>query len=107
MTKDAISSSSMFFFTFTAKPKPESRNAKLYDGAYINCWINFNLADGAKLLARYYIEKRGWIATRKTDERWVEKEDYEPTPEWGVYFSEAEESGACFVFHTYTRKLKK
>ena len=91
----------MFFFTFTAKPKPGTRKAKSFGGAHINCWINFNLADGAKLLAKHYIEKSGWIAGRKTAESWIEKENYQ-SPEQAEYFLEAEETGVCLVFYTWS-----
>jgi hypothetical protein len=96
----------MFLFTFTAKPKPGTRKAKSISGAYVTCWINFNLLDGAKLLAKHYIEKDGWIVGRKTAESWFEKEDY-LAPDQLEYYLTAEETGVCLIFHSWPVNSKK
>ena len=91
----------MYFFNIQATPKPGTEKAEEVGGAYVDCWINFVLQDGAELLARYYIEQSGWIPGEKEDERWVEAEDYEDEPQLLQYYQEAEEDGACFVYHTW------
>ena len=96
----------MFLFTFTAKPKLGTRKAKSVGGAYINCWINFNSEDGAKLLAKFYLEKSGWILGRKTEQHWIEKEDY-LSPDQVEYFLTAEATGSCLVAHTWPIGSKK
>jgi hypothetical protein len=91
----------MYFFNIQAIPKPETEKSGGVAGAYVQCWINFVLQDGAELLARYYIEQSGWIPGEKEDERWVEEEDYADEPQLLEYYREATEDGACFVYHTW------
>ncbi len=91
----------MYFFNITATPKPgDERNADV-EGAYVNCWVNFQLQDGAELLARFYIEEAGWVPGEIEDVSWVEEEDYRDRPEFMQYFREAEQDGASFVFHSW------
>ena len=91
----------MYFFNILAAPKPGTEQAEDAGGAYVNCWINFPLEDGAELLARFYIGEAGWEPGEKVDQRWVEEEDYADEPEWMQYFREAEEDGASFVFYSW------
>ena len=90
--------STVFHFTLHAVPKdPTPERA----GAYVSCWIDFQLRDGAELLARHYLEKDGWTPGKLEGEaRWCEEEHYAGTAEL-QYFREAEEFGACFVYHSY------
>jgi len=56
----------MYLIKFHAKPKPESRHARNCSGAYVNCWIDFAAADGAKVLARHFVEKNGWVPSPRS-----------------------------------------
>lgn len=89
----------MWFFNIEATPKPDTEQAGKLGGAYINCWINSQLQDGAELLAKFYIEEAGWTPKQIEDSVWVEKEDYTDGAENLKYYLEAEEEGASFVFH--------
>jgi hypothetical protein len=91
----------MWFFTIRALPKPESQLARETGGAYVSCWVNFQLQDGAELLAKYYIEQAGWLPEEVEDATWVVGEDYADDPKNVLYYSEAESDGASFVFHEW------
>lgn len=69
-------------------------------GAYINCWVNFALEEGAEVLARHYVEKAGRVVTKVDEVFWVEREDYEGE-ESLQYFDEASEEGVSVVLHLY------
>ena len=91
----------MWYFVIRALPKPGTEQAEDSGGAYVNCWINFLIEDGAEHLAKFYIEKAGWVPEETEDVRWVERENYEDEPENLQYFSEAEADGACFLFNSW------
>ena len=72
------------------------------DGAYVSCWIDFRLQEGALLLAKHYIRDAGWTVRSVQEHRWfrdvsVVQEDSRK------YYREAERGGASFVFHKYVR----
>jgi hypothetical protein len=91
----------MHYFVIESTPAPNNEQEQGVGGAYVSCWINFTLADGAELLARYYIEKDGWIPGEVHERKWVEKDDYQDNPEHLQYYLEAEADGASFVFHSW------
>ncbi|HXG85054.1 MAG TPA: hypothetical protein VNI84_13620 [Pyrinomonadaceae bacterium] len=91
----------MWLFTIHAIPGEKSPDFKETGGAYINCWIDFTLQDGAELLARFYIEQNNWIVIEIDEVSRVEDADYligEPKRE---YFVEAKEDGASFLYCQY------
>jgi hypothetical protein len=92
----------MYYFVIEAAPKPEVKLLEPeVEAAYVGCYINFPIADGAELLARHYIERSGWAPGEKDTQQWVEANDYEDDPEGLQYFREAEEDGVSLVFHWY------
>jgi hypothetical protein len=91
----------MWFFTIRALPKPETLLAQETGGAYVSCWVDFQLQDGAELLARHYIEQAGWLTEEVEDAAWVMGDDYADDPKNVLYYSEAESDGASFVFHEW------
>lgn len=91
----------MHFFMIHATPKPETEQAQTAGGAYVNCWVDFKLRDGAEVLARHYIDEAGWIPDTIEDEGWVEQDEYEEDSEPLSYFQEAQEMGVCLAFHPY------
>jgi hypothetical protein len=97
----------MFFFTFTARPKSGTRKAKQFGGAHVDCWINFAQYDGAKHLAKFFIEKNGWTVVRKTSEGWVEQKHYTNDPDGLEAYLEAEKNGACFTLETWPLEKRK
>ena len=91
----------MHYFLIEATPESDNEQAQDTGGAFISCWVNFPMADGAELLAVYYIQEAGWIPGEVQERQWVEKTDYEADPEHLPYFLEAEQDGASFVFHCW------
>ena len=93
----------MWLITFEAFPNPKQNpdDFKEFGGAYVNCWIDFALENGAVELAKFYIKQNGWKPHKIIDENvWFDKEDCETT-EQKIYFDEAIECGATLVWHKY------
>src|SRR4030095_8239501 len=90
----------MWYFLMKATPKAGS-DAEEKAGAYVNCWINFQLEDGAHQLARFYLEQAGWRVEATEESNWVEREYYDSNPDGLKYFNEAETDGASFVVNTW------
>jgi hypothetical protein len=91
----------MWYFIIKASPKPDTTLAKEAGGAYINCWINFLIDDGAEHLAKFYVEKAGWHPEETQDARWVVREDYEDDAETLQFFLEAEANGASLLINQW------
>lgn len=92
----------MWFLTIRAVPKPESQLASERGVAYVSCWVDFLLEDGAELLAKHYIDQAGWLPEEVEDAVWVEKDGYADDPKHALYFSEAETEGITLVFHEWS-----
>ena len=93
----------MWVITIHAIPntKENPDAAKEFGGSYVNCWINFLLEDGAVELSKFYIRQNGWIPLEITEDNlWFNQDDCETTEE-KQYFSEADEYGACLIWHSY------
>ena len=67
----------------------------------MNCWVAFAAPDGAKLLARHYVEKEGWIVSRRAAVFAVDEARCKKDRKEKQYFAEAESYGYCLVFHCY------
>ena len=91
----------MYLLQFHTRPKPGSRHARHCSGAYVNSWVNFALAEGAKLLASHYLTKAGWEAPRRIKIRRVTQKDFRTEEKGRRYFREAAVSGISLVFHCY------
>ncbi|MDQ3635928.1 MAG: hypothetical protein M3405_15700 [Acidobacteriota bacterium] len=93
----------MWLVTFKTIPN-QNKNAKAaeeFGGAYVNCWIDFALEDGAVELAKFYIKQNDWIPLRlEGDNVWYNEEDCETTED-RQYFAEAKDYGATLVWYTY------
>jgi len=92
----------MWFMTIRAVPKPDSQLALERAIAYVSCWVDFKLQDGAELLARHYIDQAGWLPEEVEDAAWVEKDGYSDDPKNALYYSEAETEGVTLVFHEWS-----
>jgi len=97
----------MFVITVKVDPKPEIKQATEVGGAYAVCWIDFQLQDGAELLAKFYIEQGGWTPKEVKQVSWVDEEYYdteyegERKDELKQYYAEADADGVCIVFHEW------
>lgn len=83
-----------------ATPKGET-DATKSGGAYVNCWINFQLEDGARHLAAYYVNQEGWIVEEIEESRWVQQQASDDNADGLRYFSEALRDGASLVFNMW------
>jgi hypothetical protein len=92
----------VFLVELQAKPGPKAENADGASGAYVNCWVNFALEDGARVLAKYYVEDAGWAVIRIDNVSSVEEEQYEGE-ESLQYFREAMEDGVSIVYYMYPK----
>lgn len=92
----------MYFFVIQAAPLEGSCVEEDFRGAYVSCWVDFALREGAEVLARHYIREQGWAPGRIDEMRWVERTDYARDPENVVYFDEAKQEGASFVIHMWS-----
>ena len=96
----------MFVFRFHALPDPnadlppEGRGAA---GAYASVWINFAEQVGAELVARHYVQERGWLILELEDVRIPSRSDYEEHEAALRYFDEAAKYGYCVSVHLYER----
>src|SRR5262245_55572139 len=96
-----ISKDGLHFFTILAFNQREgARSRGRSEGAYVNCWVNFRLYDGALVLAKFYIRKYGWRVRAVEGHRWINGPA--DLPRGSVrYFREALKDGASFVFNRY------
>ena len=92
----------MWLLTIRAVPKPESELAHESGVAYVSCWVNFQLQDGAEILAKHYIDQAGWLPEEVEDVAWVEADGYADDPKHAIYHSEAETEGVILVFHKWS-----
>ena len=97
------SSEGLYFFTILAHPKPAAKVPSNVQGAYVNCWINFRLQDGALLLAKFYIRQNGWEVRSIKEHRWINGDD-DVQPDMRDYLHEAQKDGTSFVYHIYPKR---
>ena len=99
----------LHFFTILAYEK-QRRGADVRRrrrrGAYVSCWINFRLYEGAFVLAKFYIRKNGWQIRSLEEHRWING-PADVTRGSIRYFREAQRDGASFVFHGYSTVQRK
>ena len=91
----------MFYLLFDVRPQPEWPHTAAYGGSFVNCWINTACMEEAETVARKVIEAQGWVVHSLEEAFPVTREWYLALPESLRYFEEAEEEGACYVFHTW------
>jgi hypothetical protein len=91
----------MWYFVIRASPKPNTKQAKESGGAYVSCWINFLIEDGAEHLARFYLDQAGWKVENIDEARWVVREGYDEASGALPFYSEAERDGASLVINEW------
>ena len=92
----------MFLFSIKAVPDLENHDPSRFEdieGAYVNIWINFPEQEAAEVLARFYINKEGWL-DQETDEKPVWLDDVDPKDENYPFYQEALEYGSAMLFNT-------
>jgi hypothetical protein len=103
MARTPTAKDGLHFFTILAFQRKRSgtRSSRRGGvGAYVNCWIDFKLLEGALVLAKFYIRKEGWRVRNVEKHGWV---NGPAAVDRGSvrYFREAKRDGASFVFHRY------
>ena len=91
----------MWYFSLRVSPKPNTELAKEAGGAYACCWVNYREEEGAEHLAKFYLERAGWIYEETQESTWVVKEDYKDDPEGMQYYLEAEVDSGSFVVNQW------
>lgn len=91
----------VWYFIFKVSPKPNTSLAEEAGGAFVNCWIDFREQEGAKHLAKFYLDQEGWQYEETQEATWVEKVDYDDDAIGMQHFSEAEVNSACFVINEW------
>jgi hypothetical protein len=69
-----------------------------YGGSYVNCWIRADSPEEAGRIADRDIEDDGWLIEGVRKPMQIETTPSESTAK---YFIQAEQDGACYVFHTW------
>ena len=95
----------LHYFMIHVAPKRGSRRSR-WAGAYVSCWINFHLGDGALAVAKHYIRESGWAPRRVHEHNWPSHRDYRGHKSL-QYFDEAMTGGCSFVYHLYRRNDSK
>src|SRR5690606_29053414 len=92
----------MFKISAHATPTEESIQFGKAKGAYAVVYINYAEIDGAYELAKYYIERDGWIIDDLEDEYIIiEPKEIDADDAHLEYINEAAEDGYSVVFFCY------
>ena len=91
----------MWLISIQAVPKTDSAHAAEFGGAFVHCWIDFELQDGAEVLAKFYVDQDGWVPVNVEEVLWPEESDVKDDPESLSYYNEAKSQGVCLVFLTW------
>ncbi|MBI5772245.1 MAG: hypothetical protein HZA89_00705 [Verrucomicrobia bacterium] len=97
----------LFLVRLYARPRPKSKFAKKYGGAYVNCLVNFLIARGAEVVAKDIVAQNGWTVSRRIVTKIVTRKDYKRDKQLEAYFDEALKLGISTVFHCHPPKKAK
>ncbi len=88
----------MYRVMICARPGKEA-DSEERAGAYVNCYIDYRDARGAKIPAQWYIADMGWLPETVLEICAVDLEEVEP--EFEKYIHEAQADGYCTVVHMW------
>jgi len=97
----------LFLVRLYARPRPKSKFARKYGGAYVNCLVNFAYARGAEVVAKDCVTRNGWNVTRKIVIKLVTRKDYKGDKQLGEYFDEALKLGISTAFYCHPPAKQK
>ncbi len=92
----------LHFFVIHAVPSRREGQLAQVQGAFVSCWINFRLYDGALALAKFYVANEGWKIKSIDTRTWING-PANAAPKTLRYYHEAQKTGASFVFHHYKK----
>jgi len=90
----------MQYLIFDAAQDPTYKHDKTYGGASVGCWIKNQTAKSAILIAKGWIEDRGWVVLSLEEQYPVFEKDLEDNLEGKRYFEQALIDEEVFVFYT-------
>jgi hypothetical protein len=101
-SKPRLARDGLHFFVIHAVPRKSGATHPVSSGAYVSCWVNFRLYEGALELAKFYVKAEGWSVRAVESHVWINGPKHAPR---GTvrYYREALQCGASFVFHQYAK----
>ena len=96
----------VFYFICEASPKPGSKNASKFGGAFINSWIRRPSEAEALERIKTYLERNDWIVSSIKESNLVSRDFYKLDGEGIEYFEQAMQDGECFVIHTWPLEIQ-
>jgi len=99
-SKSQFARDGLHYFLIHAVARKDSEHHPVGSGAYVSCWVNFRLYEGALELAKFYVRQQGWSVRSVRSHAWLNG------PSHAVrgtvrYYREALRVGASLVFHEY------
>jgi hypothetical protein len=96
----------MQYLIIDAAQDPTFAHEKECGGATVGCWIKNQTEKNAYLIAKGWIEDRGWVPLSLEDRYPVSEEDVRDKPDGRKYFEQALIDDEVFVFHTSPKHEK-
>ncbi len=91
----------IFFLTYHAVPDISHLDHGQFKGAYINCWIEANNLENAKVISRKTVEDLKWEILSLEDAYPISLSDYAPGSEGKEFHEQALIDKEVYHIHTY------
>ncbi len=92
----------IFFLTYHAAPDLSHSDYGQIKGAYINCWIEANNLENAKMISRKTVEDLKWGILSLENAYPISFSDYADGSEGKVFHEQALIDKEVYQIHTYT-----
>jgi hypothetical protein len=89
----------MQYLIIDAAQDPTFAHEEVYEGATVGCWIKNQTKKNAYLIAKGWIEERGWTSLVLEDQCPISEEAYKGKMEGKQYFEQALIDEEVFVFN--------
>ncbi len=96
----------MQYLIIDAAQDPTFAHEKGYGGATVGCWVKNQTRKNAFLIAKGWIEDRGWVVLSLEEQYPVSEETYRQKSEGRQYFEQALIDDEVFVFFTSPKHEK-
>jgi hypothetical protein len=99
-SKSQFARDGLHYFLIHAVARKGNEHHAIGSGAYVSCWVNFRLYEGALELAKFYVKQQGWSIQSVSSHAWLNGLSHAVR---GTvrHYREALRVGASFVFHEY------
>jgi hypothetical protein len=91
----------MQYLILDAAQYPTVYHREKYSGTHVGCWIKNQTKKNAYLIARGWVEERGWVVLSLEDQHPVTADNFTNNPEGRRYFEQALIDDEVFVFITH------